>query len=488
MTITVTPENDNFTDADEVISVAEDSSATIGSVLTGTSSVDGDVTVQSFSIDGVTGPLTLGQAVTIAGVGSFTLSADGSYSFTPIANYNGPVPVITYVLTDGSSTDTSTLTITVTPENDNFTDADEVISVAEDSSATIGSVLTGTSSVDGDVTVQSFSIDGVTGPLTLGQAVTIAGVGSFTLSADGSYSFTPIANYNGPVPVITYVLTDGSSTDTSTLTITVTPENDNFTDADEVISVAEDSSATIGSVLTGTSSVDGDVTVQSFSIDGVTGPLTLGQAVTIAGVGSFTLSADGSYSFTPIANYNGPVPVITYVLTDGSSTDTSTLTITVTPENDNFTDADEVISVAEDSSATTGSVLTGTSSVDGDVTVQSFSIDGVTGPLTLGQAVTIAGVGSFTLSADGSYSFTPIANYNGPVPVITYVLTDGSSTDTSTLTITVTPENDNFTDADEVISVAEDSSATIGSVLTGTSSVDGDVTVQSFSIDGVTGP
>ncbi|UJL41594.1 tandem-95 repeat protein [Shewanella vesiculosa] len=326
--------------------------------------------------------MTLGQAVTIAGVGSFTLSADGSYSFTPIANYNGPVPVITYVLTDGSSTDTSTLTITVTPENDNFTDADEVISVAEDSSATTGSVLTGTSSVDGDVTVQSFSIDGVTGPLTLGQAVTIAGVGSFTLSADGSYSFTPIANYNGPVPVITYVLTDGSSTDTSTLTITVTPENDNFTDADEVISVAEDSSAATIGVLTGTSSVDGDVTVQSFSIDGVTGPLTLGQAVTIAGVGSFTLSADGSYSFTPIANYNGPVPVITYVLTDGSSTDTSTLTITVTPENDNFTDADEVISVAEDSSATTGSVLTGTSSVDGDVTVQSFSIDGVTGPLT----------------------------------------------------------------------------------------------------------
>ncbi|PKG78879.1 hypothetical protein CXF80_11475 [Shewanella sp. Actino-trap-3] len=51
------------------------------------------------------------------------------------------------------------------------------------------------------------------------------------------------------------------------------------------------------------------------------------------------------------------------------------------------------------------------------MTVQSFSIDGVTGPLTLGQAVIIAGVGSFTLSANGAYSFTPVANYNGPVPV-----------------------------------------------------------------------
>ncbi|PKG78882.1 hypothetical protein CXF80_11490 [Shewanella sp. Actino-trap-3] len=77
--------------------------------------------------------------------------------------------------------------------------------------------------------------------------------------------------------------------------------------------------------------------------------------------------------------------------------------------------------MAEDSGATTGTVLTGTSSVDGPVTVQSFSIDGVTGPLTLGQAVIIAGVGSFTLSANGAYSFTPVANYNGPVPVITYV-------------------------------------------------------------------
>ncbi|PKG78883.1 hypothetical protein CXF80_11495 [Shewanella sp. Actino-trap-3] len=151
--------------------------------------------------------------------------------------------------------------------------------------------------------------------------------------------------------------------------------------------MAEDSGATTGTVLTGTSSVDGPVTVQSFSIDGVTGPLTLGQAVIIAGVGSFTLSANGAYSFTPVANYNGPVPVITYVLTDGSGpTDTSTLTITVSPVNDNFTDANEVISVAEDSGATTGTVLTGTSSVDGPVTVQSFSIDGVTGPLTLGSS------------------------------------------------------------------------------------------------------
>ncbi|WP_150099933.1 retention module-containing protein [Shewanella loihica] len=483
LTITVDPVNDDFTDDNEVINVNEDSGATTGNVIDGTS-VDGELSVQSFSIDGVTGPFTLGQAVNINGVGSFTLNADGSYSFTPAANYNGPVPVITYVLTDGSSTDTSTLTITVDPVNDDFTDDNEVINVNEDSGATTGNVIDGTS-VDGELSVQSFSIDGVTGPFTLGQAVNINGVGSFTLNADGSYSFTPAANYNGPVPVITYVLTDGSSTDTSTLTITVDPVNDDFTDDNEVINVNEDSGATTGNVIDGTS-VDGELSVQSFSIDGVTGPFTLGQAVNINGVGSFTLNADGSYSFTPAANYNGPVPVITYVLTDGSSTDTSTLTITVDPVNDDFTDNNEVINVNEDSGATTGNVIDGTS-VDGELSVQSFSIDGVTGPFTLGQAVNINGVGSFTLNADGSYSFTPAANYNGPVPVITYVLTDGSSTDTSTLTITVDPVNDDFTDDNEVINVNEDSGATTGNVIDGTS-VDGELSVQSFSIDGVTGP
>ncbi|WP_220740645.1 cadherin-like domain-containing protein, partial [Shewanella sp. c952] len=60
-----------------------------------------------------------------------------------------------------------------------------------------------------------------------------------------------------------------------------------------------------------------------------------------------------------------------------------------------------------------------------------------------GSDVTLNGVGTFSLGSDGQYTFTPAANYNGSVPVITYTLTDGSgATDTSTLTLTVTPVND----------------------------------------------
>ena len=33
---------------------------------------------------------------------------------------------------------------------------------------------------------------------------------------------------------------------------------------------------------------------------------------------------------------------------------------------------------------------------------------------------------SAVVDADGGYSFTPVNNYNGPVPLITYTVTDGT--------------------------------------------------------------
>ena len=55
----------------------------------------------------------------------------------------------------------------------------------------------------------------------------------------------------------------------------------------------------------------------------------------------------------------------------------------------------------------------------------------------------IAGVGTVTINANGSYSFAPVANYTGAIPVITYTVSDGNGgTDTSTLTLSMTAVND----------------------------------------------
>ena len=152
-----------------------------------------------------------------------------------------------------------------------------------------------------------------------------------------------------------------------------------------------------------------------------------GQTAAIAGIGALTIAANGDYTFTPAANYSGPVPVATYTVTDGSSPDdTSTLTITVTPVGDAFADANESVETAEDEELT-GNVLIGTSSPDGAVSVTQFVLAGSATVYLAGQTAAIAGIGALTIEANGDYTFTPAANYSGPVPVATYTVTDGSS-------------------------------------------------------------
>ncbi|ABV36951.1 putative outer membrane adhesin like protein [Shewanella sediminis HAW-EB3] len=483
LNIIVTPVNDDFTDNDEVRTIAEDSPQVGGNVIDGVS-VDGDITVTTFNIAGDNSIYQAdGSNITINNVGTFSLNSNGDYTFTPAANYNGSVPVITYSLTDGSSGDTSTLSITVTPVNDDFIDNNEVRTIAEDSPEIGGNVIDGTS-VDGNIMVTSFTIGSNS---TIYQAdgsdITINNVGTFGLDSHGDYTFTPAANYNGSVPVITYSLTDGSSGDTSTLSITVTPDNDGFTDNDEIRTIAEDSPQVDGNVIDA-NSVDGNITVSSFTIAGDSTTYQAdGRDISISNVGTFSLDSQGNYTFTPAANYNGSVPVITYNLTDGSSGDTSTLSITVTPDNDGFTDNNEILTIAEDSPQVGDNVIDATS-VDGNITVSSFTVgDDSTVYQADGSDINIANVGTFSLDSHGDYTFTPAANYKGAVPVITYSLTDGSSGDTSTLSITVTPDNDGFTDNNEILTIAEDSPQVGDNVIDGTS-VDGEITVTSFTLEG----
>ncbi|MCQ4349149.1 cadherin-like domain-containing protein [Pseudomonas stutzeri] len=54
-----------------------------------------------------------------------------------------------------------------------------------------------------------------------------------------------------------------------------------------------------------------------------------------------------------------------------------------------------------------------------------------------GTFVTAQG-GSIVIAADGSYTYTPPADFHG-IDTVDYTVTDGSLTDTATLTLTVTP-------------------------------------------------
>ena len=630
LTIDVTPVNDDFTDVSETRSVLEDVTIS-NNLLTGTSSVDGPVTIKDFSIVGEAAGsvFTVGTAYTVAGKGTITVKADGSYSFVPAANYNGSFPVVRYTVTDGSGTDVSstltvsitavndaprgttatrivledgsktfsaadfgfadasdspanslqsvlittlptvgtlklygdlvtlnqsiapgdignlvftpvadangagyatigfkvqdnggtanggadtsaeaTLTIDVTPVNDDFTDVSETRSVLEDST-TSNNLLTGTSSVDGPVTIKDFSIAGEApgSVFTLGTAYTVVGKGTIIINDDGRYSFTPAANYHGSFPVVSYIVTDGSGTDvSSTLTVSVTAVNDAPRGTTATLTIPEDGSKTFAASDFGFVDASGESdTLKSvlittlplagtLKLDGVA--VTVNQSIAAADIGKLV--------FTPVANANGAgYASIGFKVQDSGGTanggaDTSaaaTLTINVTAVNDDFSDSSETRSVLEDgtlSASPLAGLLAGTSSVDGPVTIKGFSIAGeATGSVfTLGTAYTVAGKGQIIINADGSYSFTPAANYNGAFPVVSYTVTDGSGTDaSSTLTVSVTPVNDAPTVTPITSSKTQSDETYMLDLLTGASDIDGDgltVSGASYQINGVT--
>ncbi|WEJ73465.1 retention module-containing protein [Pseudomonas sp. PSE14] len=450
--LNVTPVNDApVARNDGPISVTEDAPAA-GNVLANDSDADGDkLTVTGFNFGGK--DYAAGQTATIQGVGSLVINGDGSFTFTPAQDYNGPVPSATYTVSDGSAIDTAQLDFAdVTPVDDASVLVADTDTVAEDTPAT-GSVLSNDHDVDNTLSVTGFSIDGVQGSFTAGQTANIGGVGSLVINADGSYIFTPVQDYNGAVPEVTYTTDTGSS---STLNISVTPVNDAPVALnDGPVAVTEDTPAT-GNVLTNDSDVDGDaLTVTSFSFGG--NSYAAGQTATINGVGSLVIKGDGSFAFTPEANYIGPVPSATYTVTDGSLTAAADLKFAdVTPVNDApIAQNDGPVAVTEDTPAT-GNVLTNDSDVDGDkLTVTGFSFGG--NNYAAGQTATLQGVGSLVINGDGSFVFTPEANYNGPVPSATYTLTDGSLTATADLSFTdVTPVNDAPETADQSNTTAED--------------------------------
>ncbi|MEZ8188308.1 Ig-like domain-containing protein, partial [Shewanella sp. 5S214] len=423
LTIEVTPVDDASVLANDTNTVAEDTIAT-GNVLDNDSDVDSDLSVSSFEVDGQT--YTAGTEVALEG-GVLIINEDGSYTFTPNENWNGTVPVITYTTNTGV---TATLTIEVTPVDDASVLANDTNTVAEDTVAT-GNVLDNDSDVDSDLSVSGFEVDGQT--YTPGTDVALEG-GVLIINEDGSYTFTPNENWNGTVPVITYTTNTGV---TATLTIEVTPVDDASVLANDTNTVTEDTVAT-GNVLDNDGDVDSDLSVSGFEVDGQT--YTAGTDVAIEG-GVLIINEDGSYTFTPNENWNGTVPVITYTTNTG---ETATLTIEVTPVDDASVLANDTNTVAEDTVAT-GNVLDNDGDVDSDLNVSGFEVDGQS--YTPGTDVALEG-GVLIINEDGSYTFTPNENWNGTVPIITYTTNTG---ETATLTITVTPENDNFTDANEVI-------------------------------------
>jgi Bacterial Ig domain/Bacterial Ig-like domain (group 1) len=341
--------------------------------------------------------------------GSVVFNADGSYTYTPNANYDGP-DSFTFTVSDGNGgSDTGMVTIDVTPVNDAPVANDNAHVTPEDTA------------VSGNAT--SSDIDGGAPTYALGTGPTN---GSVVFNADGSYTYTPNANYNGS-DLFTFTVSDGNGgSDTGTVTINVTPVNDAPVANDDSFSTNEDTPLP-GFVRFNDTSID---------LDGDTLSWTLASSPSN---GSVTLlNVNGRFTYTPNANFCGP-DSFTYEISDGTASDPATVTIEVTCVNDPPVADDNAHSTPEDTPV--GGTAT-SSDLDGGA--PAYALDA--GPTN----------GTVAFNADGTYTYTPNANFNGG-DSFTFTVSDGNGgSDTGSVTITVTPVNDAPVANDDSFSTNED--------------------------------
>src|SRR5439155_1544188 len=226
--------------------------------------------------------------------GSLTLNSDGSFSYTPAASYNG-TDSFTYKANDSQADSAiATVTITIRGANDTPVEVGRASSRERDSTLNVAAsgVLDNDSDVDGD-TLNAVLVSQPTH-------------GSLTLNSNGSFSYSPAANYNG-TDNFTYKANDGQAdSGIATVSITIRGANDTPVAVNDSYTTSEETTLNVAApgVLANDSDVDGD-TLSAILVSQPTH-------------GTLTLNSNGSFSYSPAANYNG-TDNFTYKANDGQA-------------------------------------------------------------------------------------------------------------------------------------------------------------------------
>ena len=449
--LTVLPVNDAPVAADDAVAVDEDM-VLMGDVLVDNGSgADGDIDGDMLTVDvmPVVGPSD----------GMLVLNANGTFTYTPDADFNG-ADSFTYRVRDGNGgEDTAVVNITINPVNDAPVAAADAFTTNEDT-ALMGDVLADNGSgVDDDVEGDMLTVDvmPVVGPSD----------GMLVLNANGTFTYTPDADFNG-ADSFTYRVRDGNGgEDTAVVNITVDPVNDAPVAADDAFTTNEDV-ALMGDVLADNGSgVDDDIDGDMLTVDTmpVVGPSD----------GMLVLNANGTFTYTPDADFNGADSFAYRVLDGNGGEDTAVVNITIDPVNDAPVAADDAFTTNEDT-ALMGDVLADNGSgVDDDVEGDMLTVDvmPVVGPSD----------GILVLNANGTFTYTPDADFNG-VDSFTYRVRDGNGgEDTAVVNITVDPANDAPVAADDAFTTNEDV-ALMGDVLADNGSgADDDLDGDTLTVD-----
>lgn len=274
----------------------------------------------------------------------------------------------------------------------------------------------------------------------------VANAGTLTFTGTGNYTFDPAASFTGTVTIPYRICDNGSpaACDTAFLAITVDP----LPAAANSIIANNDEDISYGNAISGDLFLnDRDPKYFSFTAtlfsydtngDGIPDVSTMPGTVTVAGVdiygkplanaGTLSIAANGNYTFTPVADFAGTVDA-SYVITNTSgAVSRAALHIDVLADINGIQNdppfAGDDFAYTSVNRPVTGSFI----SNDRDNNNDSLSYNGVTLTSasmgnTIGAAVATTEGGTVQFYSNGTYRYTPPANYVGP-DYITYTICD----------------------------------------------------------------
>ena len=355
----------------------------------------------------------------IPGEGTYTVAPDGTVTFVPEKSFTGTGTGVTVKRVDKNGTPvTAKYTPTVTP----------VTPTAEPATSTDiqGKTQTGKPTftpgnpdVPMDDDVPATFEDGST-------TKTIPGEGTYTVAPDGTVTFVPEKSFTGTGTGVTVKRVDKNGTPvTAKYTPTVTP----------VTPTAEPATSTDIQGQTQTGKPTFTPGNPDVPMDDDT-PATFEDGSTtkvIPGEGTYTVAPDGTVTFVPEKSFTGTGTGVTVKRVDKNGTPvTAKYTPTVTPVTPT---AEPATSIGKKGATQTGKPTF----TEGDSRVPMN--DGVPATFEDGSTTkTIPGVGTYTVAADGTVTFTPEPEFTGTAPAVTVVREDVNGTKASaTYTPTVLP-------------------------------------------------
>ena len=388
---------------------------------------DGSLTTggQLNIVDADAGESTVAPQTGTAGThGTFSVDADGTWSYTAdnasIQSLGAGVTATeTFNVVSADGTATETITVTITGTNDVPTITGSASGdVFEDGSLTTGGQL---NIVDADAGESVFTA----------QTGTAGTHGTFSVDADGTWSYTAdnasIQSLGAGVTAVetfNVISADGTSTPVQ---VTITGTNDAPTITGGTAGdVVEDGTLTTGGQLAITDVDAGENVFRA-------------QTGTAGTHGSFSVDADGTWSYTAdntsiqsLAAGETATETFNVISADGTSTP---VTVTITGSNDAPTltgsaGLDNLSSAADGTiTLTLADLLAGYTDADTNNTLSVTN-------LTINSVLLVANL-------DGSFTFTPDANYDGTMN-INYDVTDGTASTpaSKTVTVSVTPPSE----------------------------------------------